>query len=59
MANGRDIDKVRFEYHFSTSDVEALITVLSGYQNPDGGFTRLEPDIAAPQVTPLQLRSPC
>jgi hypothetical protein len=56
-AQGRDIDRARFAYHFgSTSQKtsqEELLTVLARYQNADGGFTGLEVDIKAPVSNPF------
>ena len=50
---GRDIDRVRFEYHFGSAAPEELLTVLGRYQNPDGGFYGLEVDIKAPASNPF------
>lgn len=52
--HGRDIDQARFGYHFGTRDMTELVTALSHYQNPDGGFGQgLENDIAAPDSNPF------
>jgi hypothetical protein len=51
--NGRDIDRARFAYHFGDLSLEELLTTLSRYQNPDGGFFGLEVDIKAPQSNPF------
>ncbi len=51
--NGRDIDRARFEYHFSSLPQSDLLDILGRYQNPDGGFAGLEFDIAAPQSNPF------
>lgn len=53
MRQGRDIDQALFRYCFASSGAGAVLEVLSRYQNPDGGFTRLELDIAAPQSNPF------
>jgi hypothetical protein len=55
-ANGRDIDKARFEFHFGDLPQEELLSVLARYQNPDGGFGNgLEPDISAPESNPFAI----
>ena len=51
--NGRDIDRARLEFHFGSLPQSQLLSVLERYQNPDGGFTGLEIDIAAPQSNPF------
>jgi hypothetical protein len=54
LAHGRDIDRARYNFHFEHSiSQEELLSVLAGYQNPDGGFTRLEVDIEAPVSNPF------
>ena len=35
--NARPLDLARFQYHFENSDKEAVMNVLSYYQNADGG----------------------
>lgn len=50
---GRDIDRARFAYHFGTASQEELLAVLGRYQNADGGFSRLEVDIKAPESNPF------
>jgi hypothetical protein len=48
-AQGRDIDRALFAYHFGSASQEELLEALGRYQNPDGGFGNgLEPDITAP-----------
>jgi len=51
--NGREIDNARFNNHFGSLSIDALLEALGRYQNPDGGFFGLEPDIAAPQSNPF------
>ena len=36
--NARPLDLARFQYHFENGRKEAVINVLSYYQNKDGGF---------------------
>lgn len=50
---GRDIDRARFAYHFGGGSREELLSALSRYQNPDGGFHGLEVDIKAPDSNPF------
>lgn len=52
-SQGRDIDRVRFDYHFGKASQEELLAVLGRYQNPDGGFFGLEVDIKAPASNPF------
>ena len=52
-SQGRDIDRVRFEYHFGKASQEELLAVLGRYQNADGGFFGLEVDIKAPASNPF------
>jgi hypothetical protein len=52
--HGRDIDRIRFDYHFGSASQEALLETLGRYQNPDGGFGHgLEVDIKAPDSNPF------
>src|SRR5512147_1633725 len=52
--NSRKIDQARFALHFSGGSVEAFLTELATYQNPDGGFGHaLEVDIEAPGSQPF------
>jgi hypothetical protein len=56
QSNGRDIDQARFEHHFGDLPFEDLLSVLSRYQNADGGFGRgLEPDLSAPDSNPFAI----
>lgn len=52
-SQGRNIDRVRFDYHFGKASQEELLAVLERYQNPDGGFFGLEVDIKAPASNPF------
>lgn len=36
--NARPLDLARFQYHFESGSKEAVMNVLSYYQNEDGGF---------------------
>jgi hypothetical protein len=53
-AQGRTLDRARFEYHFGEGSKEQMIAALAQYQNADGGFgNALEPDISAPDSNPF------
>lgn len=51
--HGRRIDQALFAHRFEGAPLEPVIEELESYQNPDGGFTGLEVDIAAPQSNPF------
>jgi hypothetical protein len=55
QSHGRDIDQARFNFHFGNLPLSELLNTLGRYQNPDGGFTGLEVDIAAPQSNPFAM----
>lgn len=50
---GRDIERAVFDCVFGAQPVDRALEVLAGYQNPDGGFTRLEVDIQSPVSNPF------
>jgi hypothetical protein len=50
---GRDVDKALYDFHFSNSTLDDLMTALKRYQNEDGGFFGLDVDIKAPQSNPF------
>ncbi len=53
--NARPLDRARFAYHFKGGSRGDVMTVLSAYQNADGGFGHaLEPDAWNPDSTPIQ-----
>lgn len=53
-ANGRLLDRRRFEYHFAGGRAEDVLAALRAYQNEDGGFGHaLEPDIRSPHSQPV------
>ncbi len=52
-AHGRDIEQAQLAYHFEGAPLDELLRVLETYQNADGGFAGLEPDIAAPESNPF------
>ena len=52
--NARPLDLARFQYHFENGSKEAVIHVLSYYQNKDGGCGHaIEADCWNPNSTPL------
>lgn len=52
--NARPLDFARWKYHFEGGSREAVLDVLSAYQNSDGGFGHaLEPDCWNPDSTPI------
>lgn len=50
---GRDIDRAMADYAFHGISAVDVLQVLARYQNPDGGFTGLEFDIASPVSNPF------
>lgn len=52
--NARPLDLARFQYHFENGSKEAVMNVLSYYQNEDGGFGHaVEADCWNPNSIPL------
>ncbi|MCJ8012434.1 hypothetical protein MUG84_11890 [Paenibacillus sp. KQZ6P-2] len=53
-ANGRLLDRRRFEFHFEQGSAEAVLNALRPYQNEDGGYgSALEPDMRTPYSQPI------
>jgi hypothetical protein len=53
--NARPLDFFRWQYHFENGDKSNVLSVLSSFQNPDGGFGHaLEADSWNPFSSPLQ-----
>lgn len=53
--NARPLDLARWHYHFERGGPKHLLSVLSAYQNGDGGYAHaLEPDSWNPNSTPIQ-----
>lgn len=53
-ANGRLLDRRRFEYHFEHGGAASVADALRPYQNADGGFgNALEPDMRTPGSQPI------
>ncbi|TCL63364.1 hypothetical protein EDC14_102182 [Hydrogenispora ethanolica] len=51
--NARPLDLALWQYHFETGSREAILAILSHYQNRDGGFGyAIEPDNWNPASTP-------
>ncbi|MDP6776636.1 MAG: hypothetical protein QGI83_07725 [Candidatus Latescibacteria bacterium] len=42
---GRALDQRLFEFHFESGSQEAVLREVASYQNADGGFCRIEPDL--------------
>jgi len=54
QAEGRPLEKARYDYAFGDASSDAVLEALAGYQNEDGGFGRaLEPDLRAPESSVL------
>jgi len=52
--NARFLERVIFEYHFSSGSEKRILETLRAYQNEDGGFGHaLEPDLRTPDSQPL------
>lgn len=52
--NARPLDFALFRFHFEGGSREDVLSILSSYQNPDGGFGHaLEPDFFNPASTPI------
>jgi len=55
--NARLLERRLFAYHFKQGSRAAVIDVLRGYQNADGGFgNALEPDIRCPDSQPVPVQ---
>ncbi|MHB1460842.1 MAG: hypothetical protein ACYC1M_06140 [Armatimonadota bacterium] len=53
--NSRPLDLARWRYHFEDGSADDVMSALSAYQNPDGGFGHaLEPDCWNPNSSPIQ-----
>ena len=53
-ANGRLLERKRFEFHFAGGRAESVLHALRPYQNADGGFgNALEPDMRTPGSQPV------
>ncbi len=49
FTQGRELERALYNHHFENGLVADVLSALSAYQNPDGGFGRaLEPDLRAP-----------
>jgi hypothetical protein len=53
-SQGRPLDRATFELEFESGTVDAVLTELRKFQNPDGGFGQaLEPDVRTPSSSAL------
>lgn len=58
--NARPLDLARFQYHFENGSKEAVVNVLSYYQNEDGGCGHaIEADCWNPNSIPLHSGGAC
>ena len=58
--HARPLDLARFQYHFEQGSREAVMQVLSCYQNADGGLGHaVEADCWNPNSTPLHTATAC
>jgi|GEM_PF-1067372 hypothetical protein len=55
----QDIDRAMFEYFFEDKPLDEVITVLSTYQNDDGGFGKLDYDFEYPYSCLKHTESAC
>ena len=54
LRNARPLEYLRWKIHFEGERREEILTVLSAYQNEDGGLGHgLEPDFLNPSSTPM------
>ena len=49
----RPLDKVLFEFRFEEAPFELVTDELASYQNDDGGFHSLEPDLRTPSSSAI------
>ncbi len=53
--NARPLDFALWKYHFENGSKDAVLSALSAYQNPDGGFAHaIEADCFSPVSSPIQ-----
>jgi hypothetical protein len=52
-AHARPLEQRLFEYHLGTPRLDAVVAELARYQNGDGGFFGLEPDLRTSSSTPI------
>lgn len=54
LTSARPIEAALYRYRFEEGDAESVLTELSKFQNPDGGFGKaLEPDLRSPASSAL------
>lgn len=55
--NARPLDLALWQYHFENGSQEAVLSILSNYQNCDGGFgNAIDPDSWNPDSTPYNVQ---
>jgi hypothetical protein len=52
-AHGRPLDRAFAAWRFDGAAKDAVIAALARFQNPDGGFHGLEPDLRTPASSPM------
>lgn len=55
-SHARLVDRRQFQHAFDGAPAELVLTALSAYRNPDGGFGALEPDLRTPASQPIPVR---
>jgi hypothetical protein len=55
-SHARLIDRRQFEHAFDGAPAELVLSAVSAYRNPDGGFGALEPDLRTPASQPIPVR---
>ncbi|HYP46433.1 MAG TPA: hypothetical protein VEQ66_14695 [Propionibacteriaceae bacterium] len=54
--HARLVERRRFQHTFDGATAELVLTALTAYRNPDGGFGALEPDLRTPASQPIPTR---
>lgn len=55
-SHARLVERRRFQHAFDEAPAELVLTAVTAYRNPDGGFGALEPDLRTPASQPIPLR---
>ncbi len=53
LRRGRPLDRARLLFHFESGPAELVVSALEAFQNRDGGFHGLEPDVGIPASSVL------
>ena len=54
--HARLVDRRRFQHAFDGAPAQLVLAAVHSYQNPDGGFGALEPDLRTPASQPVPVR---